>query len=242
MTPSPVRRGVEACQWIRDRAEAMRAYGRQANDRQMESDATELRARATRRLGELIDLQRKAGLLAKGTRGSGRPRLGGSQTDPPKDPAPTLSDVGINKHLADSARKLAAMPEEKFEERVAEWRKSTEGSTANLMRLLRTLLTISLIFSLACSTPQQRQNWKKAGETVLVLALIGGLVLAAVAADRECRRSGANCGGSPYQPPVSENRIHTVSGACSWHGGAVDAGTCIYGDLYCADGWDCVFR
>lgn len=54
--------------------------------------------------------QREAGLLNRGTAGAGNPDwLGGSDADPPSEQAqPTLAEAGIDKHLADRARKLAA--------------------------------------------------------------------------------------------------------------------------------------
>jgi hypothetical protein len=70
-----------------------------------------------------MEEERKAGKLAKGTRGAGRPKIGGSPKVPPisrsgTDPA-SLWVRGIDKHLADRARKAAAMPEAKFEAEVA---------------------------------------------------------------------------------------------------------------------------
>jgi phage N-6-adenine-methyltransferase len=120
---------VDEVKEIRDRAEAMRAYAHQSNDRQMEMDATEIRARATRRLGELIAAQKvlpreRGGGLAKPP---GKKKIG-SQIDPIST-VPTLSAMGIDKHLADSARKLAALPEEKFEARLGEWREHAEKAT-----------------------------------------------------------------------------------------------------------------
>jgi N6-adenosine-specific RNA methylase IME4 len=95
---------------IRDRAEAMRAYARMANDVQLELDAGEYRVRAERRLGELMAAQSRAGLLSEG----GRPKKTGSESDPVCKPI-TLAEAGIDKHLADRARKLAALPDELFE-------------------------------------------------------------------------------------------------------------------------------
>jgi hypothetical protein len=70
--------------------------------------------RAERRLGEMIDEAREAGNLATGTRGAGRPKIGGLPKNPPKG-APTLANMGIDKNLADRARKAAAMSDAKFE-------------------------------------------------------------------------------------------------------------------------------
>lgn len=51
-----------------------------------------------RRIGELMAAQRDAGLLAKGTAGTGNANVtGGSQLDPPVEAPITLSEVGIDK-------------------------------------------------------------------------------------------------------------------------------------------------
>jgi hypothetical protein len=63
-------------------------------------------ARAQRRIGELIDDDREAGTLAKGTRAQGRPAKGGVRKTPPKD-TPTLASQGVDKELAKRARQRA---------------------------------------------------------------------------------------------------------------------------------------
>lgn len=50
----------------------------------------------------------------------GRPK-NGSDADPFQKPV-TLAEVGIDKHLADRARKYAAIPEREFEERIDSYR------------------------------------------------------------------------------------------------------------------------
>ncbi len=83
-------------------------YARQAKDGTLVAHATEIKARATRRLGELMEVQRKDGLLKRG----------GSRV--PRKPLPkTLAQQGIDKNLADRARKAAAQSEEEFEVQVA---------------------------------------------------------------------------------------------------------------------------
>jgi hypothetical protein len=106
---------------IRDKALGLAAYAREANDRQLEAEAVEIRARASRRLGEMIEAQKATVGLNTGTAGMGRPpSLGGSADNPPKpDDRPTLASQEINKALAHEARTLAKMPEEKFEQDVA---------------------------------------------------------------------------------------------------------------------------
>jgi hypothetical protein len=64
----------------------------------------EIRFRGKRRLGELMTAQRESVGLNKGT------LRRGSESDP-RDDRPTLAEAGIDKHLADRARKFAAIPD-----------------------------------------------------------------------------------------------------------------------------------
>ena len=57
---------VDEAKDLRDKAEAMRAYARQAKNRQLEVDTAEIRMRAERRLGEIIKAQKDTVGLAKG--------------------------------------------------------------------------------------------------------------------------------------------------------------------------------
>lgn len=108
---------------IRDKSEAMRAYAKQAKNKQLEVDAAEIRIRAERRLGEMIAAQREAGNLSKGAAVEGVGKRG-SQANPHS--LPTLAEAGIDKNLADRARKLAAIPEAEFTEIVSDWRERVE--------------------------------------------------------------------------------------------------------------------
>ena len=91
---------------FRDKALAMEAYAYQAKDAELVSLSTEIKRRATRRIGELMAEDRAAGKLAK----PGNPNWVSEKPN-----SPTLAEQGIDKNLADNARKLAAMPEAKFE-------------------------------------------------------------------------------------------------------------------------------
>ncbi len=91
--------------------QAMRVYARQARNKNLEVDAAEIRLRAERRLGELIAAQKATVGLNTGRAGKGRPRLGGSLSEPPKDSIPTLAEAGIDKKLSSRAQELAAVPQ-----------------------------------------------------------------------------------------------------------------------------------
>src|SRR5690348_1055042 len=110
----------------------MRAYAKQAKNKQLEIDASEIRFRAERRIGELMEAQRETVGLAP----AGRPKEIGSNADPIIRP-PTLAEAGIDKHLADRARKYAAVPEQEFENILADRRERIETEnkrvTVNLM-------------------------------------------------------------------------------------------------------------
>jgi len=122
---------------IRDKAEAMRAYARQARNKQLEIDAAEIRMRAERRLGEIIRAQKETVGLNPGVRMAGKDSLGGAVVEPPK-PVPTLADAGIDKKLSSRAQKMAAVPADKFEGMVSEWRgrieKENERVTTNILK------------------------------------------------------------------------------------------------------------
>ncbi len=117
---------------IRDRAEAMRAYGKQAKNRRLEVDAAEIRLRAERRLGEIIQQQKETAGLHEG----GRPSKTPTQSEGVSKA--TLSDAGIDYKLSSRAQKMAAVPEEQFEGMVSDWRervtKESERVTTNLIR------------------------------------------------------------------------------------------------------------
>jgi hypothetical protein len=120
-------KAVDEVKDIRNKAEAMRAYAKQAKNRQMELDAAELRVRAERRLGELIAAQRETVGLAKPP---GKKKKIGSDSDPISQP--TLADADIDKHLADRARTLARMSDENFESMVRSWRRRGQDETARV--------------------------------------------------------------------------------------------------------------
>lgn len=111
-------KAVDEVKSIRDKAEAMRAYAHQAKNKELETDAWEIRIRAERRIGELIKAQKETVGLNKGA----VPGKTGSKGNPVLDTRPTLASVGINKPLANRARQLEKIPEQKFEKLIANGR------------------------------------------------------------------------------------------------------------------------
>jgi hypothetical protein len=92
---------------IRDKAIALEVYARQAQNREAERRATEIRLRAEHRAGQL----RTAMVKAK----AGRPKIG-AMRDPISDRgAPTREDLGLTKRQDRDWQKLGRIPQEQFE-------------------------------------------------------------------------------------------------------------------------------
>lgn len=122
-------KSVDEVKKIHDVAAAMKAYAKQANDRQMEVDASEIRIRAERRLGEMIRTQKETVGLNDG----GRPRKTPTVEE---GVIPPLADVGIDYKLSSRAQSIAAIPEDEFEETLAEHREEQQAVTAKTMETL----------------------------------------------------------------------------------------------------------
>lgn len=99
---------------VKARADAVREYARQAQNRTLEIDAAEIRIRAERRLGELLKKTPK--------HEGGRP----SQTPNNESGVSTLDDQGIDYRLSSRSQKLADISEPEFEEQVVDWREERE--------------------------------------------------------------------------------------------------------------------
>lgn len=117
---------VDEVKDIRDKAEAMAAYARQAKDTELMQYATEIKVRAERRCGELLTQTEKN----QGARGVGPIAVERYDRN-----APTLADMGITKDQSSRYQQLAAMPAEHFETAVAT-AKDTAGqvTTAFMLR------------------------------------------------------------------------------------------------------------
>jgi protein gp37 len=130
---------VDEVKNIRDTAVAMKAYARQAKNRALEADAVGIRMRAERRVGELMNGQKKTVGLAKG---------GGDQKSDhrgiknPSGAKPTLAEAGIDKNLAKKARALASLEPDAFEQVVKDTQEAVKTIVAktvnaNLARVVK---------------------------------------------------------------------------------------------------------
>lgn len=121
---------VDEVKDIRDKAEAMAAYARQAKDTEMIQWATEIKVRAERKAGELLAAMPKS----TGSRFNGRAEDGAFRRSH-DDSAQTLADVGVTPVQSSRWQSLAGMSEEHFETAVAT-AKDTAGqvTTAFMLR------------------------------------------------------------------------------------------------------------
>ncbi len=115
---------VDEVKDIRDKAEAMAAYARQAKDTELVEWATEIKVRAERKAGEMLAVMEKA----KG----GDPTL---YQDVRGDRPATLAELGLTQNQSSRYQSLASMTDEHFETAVAT-AKDTAGqvTTAFMLR------------------------------------------------------------------------------------------------------------
>lgn len=120
-------RRVDEVKDIRDQAEAVRAYAKQAGlGLEMINDAAEIKLRAERRAGEILaDMEKQQGAR------DGKTGLHDVTPLPPR-----LSSLGIAKHESARWQHMAAIPEAEFEQHVAKTKAAgKELSTAGVLRL-----------------------------------------------------------------------------------------------------------
>jgi hypothetical protein len=118
---------VDEVKDIRDKAEAMAAYARQAKDTELVQWATEIKVRAERRAGQMLSEMPKA------TGKSGQFTGGHIVVPPVKEQ--TLADIGITKNESSRWQKLAAVSESQFEQAVSAAKEvAGEVTTAAMLR------------------------------------------------------------------------------------------------------------
>ena len=120
-------KSIDEAKDIRDKSIAMAAYARQAKNKDMEADAVEIRMRATRRLDQLRQAQKETVGLGKPG-----PKEIGFLDNP--NYRPDLKSQGIDKNLAHQARTLGSLPDDKFEEAVADARQAVTRAARTVVR------------------------------------------------------------------------------------------------------------
>jgi hypothetical protein len=133
---------VDEVKAIRDKAEAVRVYAKQAGDFELQNQAAEIRIRAERRAGQLLLEMEKN----PGTRGEGRPRKDGTksrQSSRATAYPPKLEDIGVSKDQSSKWQRLALLVDEgKFERALVQAREKTgELTNAALLREIREIVT-----------------------------------------------------------------------------------------------------
>ena len=115
---------VDEVKDIRDKAEAMAAYARQAKDTELVQWATEIKVRAERRAGQMLaEMPKAQGELRNSSRSHD-----GTATK-------TLADIGITKNESSRWQKLAAVTDTQFEEAVQAAKEvAGEVTTAAMLR------------------------------------------------------------------------------------------------------------
>ena len=125
-------RSVDEVKDILDKAIAMACYARQSKNKDLEADANEIRLRAERRLGEMMD-EGKPDRAAVG--GDRRVNDGVSKTPSlTRLSKPTLIEIGIDKNLAKRARMLRGLSDKEFEAVVKENRAKIAGEADRITR------------------------------------------------------------------------------------------------------------
>ena len=105
---------VDEVMSIRDKAEALAAYARQAKDAELIQWATEIKVRAERKAGWMLIEAAERGLRA--TKGDNRYTV---KTSDDGRSTPTLSALGLTHNDSSRFQKVARMTEEHFEAAVA---------------------------------------------------------------------------------------------------------------------------
>jgi len=147
-------RSVDEVKNIRDKAVAMAAYAKQAKNKDLEADAIEIRMRATRKLDQLRQAQKKEVGLNSGVRWVGN--------KPAEDTRPTLASQGIDKNLAQQGRILGAMSDERFEQEVQDAREHVAFGKREIMQKAKEIRDPLFMWSTAPHLPealQVMQSW-----------------------------------------------------------------------------------
>jgi N6-adenosine-specific RNA methylase IME4 len=116
-------RAIDEVKDVRDKADALRMYWRQAKNRAAEIDMAEIRFRAERRIGEIKKALRATGQLHEG----GRPSKTSDTTS--EVSKIKLSDLDIDDRTSARAEHLADVEPNAFDRLLARWRKHQEQNS-----------------------------------------------------------------------------------------------------------------
>jgi hypothetical protein len=100
---------VDEAKEIRDKARALEVYAKQAQNREAERKAAEIRIRAERRAGQLLKETKQNGQ---------RKGRGGKETQMSRSTTIGLPDLGITRDQSSQWQRLAEIPEREFEEEI----------------------------------------------------------------------------------------------------------------------------
>lgn len=115
---------VDDAKDIRDKAEALRAYAKKANNRDAEVQFADIKLQAERKCGELLREMAEAGTRAA----KGRPEKSGT--------LPDLDDLGVSEDESRRFQQIAAVPKRQFDAHLAEARRSQVPVTSASVRAL----------------------------------------------------------------------------------------------------------
>ena len=101
---------IDECKDWSDKAQALASYARQSEDKEMETTAMRIRARAIRRCGELLkEIEKATG---------GKPFQKDTKGIAPPSRNQAASDAGLSKDQAKTAIRVANVPQETFTEQI----------------------------------------------------------------------------------------------------------------------------
>jgi hypothetical protein len=103
---------VDEAKDIRDKARAIEVYAKQAQNREAERKAAEIRIRAERRAGQLLKEMKENGQRENNHGGDRKSR---SRSSTMKT---TLADIGVSKDQSSQWQRLAEIPEKDFEDEI----------------------------------------------------------------------------------------------------------------------------
>lgn len=118
---------VDEVKDIRDKAQAMAAYAKQAKDTELVQWATEIKVRAERRAGQMLaEMPKNQGTILRGN------------TMQPRGEIKTLEEIGISKNQSARWQKLAAVSNDQFEQAITAAKEiAGEVTTAAMLRIER---------------------------------------------------------------------------------------------------------